>query len=152
MHKVFGVKENAEYIDREGAYLIPVLDNKFGVIKTEKGYFLLGGGFDANESHEECIKRECIEETGYAAVIKEKICSAETYTTHPKLGYFHPIQSYYVGELNEKISEPTETDHILMWFKYEEIKGKMFAEMQSWALEQYVEKLKTNSGGENNEN
>jgi len=28
----------------------------------------------------------------------------------------------------------------------------MFAEMQNWALEQYVEKLKTDSGGENNEN
>lgn len=142
MHKVFGVKENAEYVDREGAYFIPVLDNKFGVIKTYKGYFLLGGGFVGNESHEECIKRECIEETGYAAVIKEKICSAETYTTHPKLGYFHPIQSYYIGELKERVSEPTETDHILMWVKYDDIKGKMFAEMQNWALEQCAERLK----------
>ena len=24
MHKVFGVKENARYFDREGAYIIPV--------------------------------------------------------------------------------------------------------------------------------
>ena len=146
MHKVFGVKENAEYVDREGAYLIPILDNKFGVIKTDKGYFLLGGGLDETESHKECIKRECIEETGYAAVIKEKICSAETYTTHPKSGYFHPIQSYYIGELKEKVSEPTETDHVLMWVKYDDIKGKMFAEMQSWALEQvWNEVMKWNS-------
>lgn len=142
MHKVFGIKEDVVYIDREGAYLIPVLNNKIGVIKTDKGYFLLGGGLDKNESHEECIKRECLEETGYAAAIKEKICSAETYTTHPKLGYFHPIQSYYTGELKEKVSEPKETDHILMWVKYEDIKGKMFAEMQNWALEQCAEKLK----------
>ena len=48
MHKVFGVKEKAEYVDREGAYLIPVDNNKIGVIKTDKGYFLLGGGFDKN--------------------------------------------------------------------------------------------------------
>lgn len=136
MHKVFGVKEKAEYIDRKGAYLIPVHNNKIGVIKTDKGYFLLGGGLDKNESHEDCIKRECIEETGYTVAIKEKICSAETYTTHPKLGYFHPVQSYYVGELKERVSEPIETDHTLIWFKYEEIKGKMFAEMQNWALEQ----------------
>ena len=64
MHKVFGVKEKAEYVDRKGAYLIPVHNNKIGVIKTDKGYFLLGGGLDKNESHEDCIKRECIEETG----------------------------------------------------------------------------------------
>lgn len=152
MHKVFGVKEKAEYLDREGAYLIPVHNNKIGVIKTDKGYFLLGGGFDKNESQEECIKRECLEETGFTAVIQEKICSAETYTTHPKIGYFHPIQSYYIGKLKEKVSEPIETDHILKWVKYDDIKGKMFAEMQNWALEQCAEKLKTNSGGDNNEN
>ncbi|MGN0447609.1 MAG: hypothetical protein ACI4GC_03570, partial [Acutalibacteraceae bacterium] len=79
---------------------------------------------------------------GYTAVIKEKICSAETYTTHPKLGYFHPIQSYYIGELKEKVTKPIETNHALMWFEYEKIKGKMFAEMQNWALEQCAERLK----------
>lgn len=136
MHKVFGIKENAVYLDREGAYLIPVHNNEIAVIKTAKGFFLLGGGLDENESHEDCIKRECIEETDYTAVIKEKICSAETYTTHPELGYFHPVQSYYIGELKEKVSEPIETDHILKWVKYDDIKGKMFAEMQNWALEQ----------------
>ena len=142
MHKVFGGKEKAEYEDREGAYLIPVHNNKIGVIKTDKGYFLIGGGLDKYESHDDCIKRECVEETGYAAVIKEKICSAEAYATHPELGYFHPIQNYYIGALKEKVSEPIETDHILMWLRYEEIKGKMFAEMQNWALEQCVEKCK----------
>lgn len=136
MHKIFGNKENAVYFDREGAYLIPINNGKIGVVKTEKGYFFLGGGLEINESHEDCINRECLEETGYTAVIKEKICSAETYTTHPKLGYFHPVQSYYIGELKEIVSEQTETDHILMWFNYDDIKGKMFAEMQNWALTQ----------------
>lgn len=136
MHKVFGIKESVKYTDRKGAYLIPVHNNKIGVIKTDKGYFLLGGGLDKNETDEKCIKRECLEETGYIVVIKEKICSAEAFTTHPKLGYFHPVQSYYIGELKEKVSEPIETDHSLMWVRYEDIKGKMFAEMQNWALEQ----------------
>lgn len=39
MHKVFGVKEKAEYADREGAYLIPFHNNKIAVIKTDKGFF-----------------------------------------------------------------------------------------------------------------
>ena len=142
MHKVFGTKEDVAYTDRKGAYLIPMQNNKIGVVKTDKGYFLLGGGLDGNESYEECIKRECLEEIGYTVVINEIVCSAETFTTHPKLEYFHPIQSYYIGELKEKVSEPIETDHILMWFKYDDIKGKMFAEMQNWALKQCAEKLK----------
>ena len=142
MHKVFGIKNDSEYWDREGAYIIPVNNNKIGVIKTNKGYFFIGGALYDNENHEECIIRECIEEIGYSVVIKEKICSAEAYTTHPDLGKFHPIQSYYVGELKQRVSEPIEADHILMWFKYEEIKGNMFAEMQNWALEKFAELLK----------
>lgn len=140
MHKVFGIKENAVYLDREGAYLIPINNSKIGVIKTEKGYFFLGGGLETNESHEDCINRECLEETGYTAVIKEKICSAETYTIHPKLGFFHPIQTYYTGNLTNKITEPEEYNHTLMWINYSELKGKMFTEMQNWALEQIFNK------------
>ena len=92
MHKIFGTKEDASYLDREGAYIVPIKDDKIGVIKTPKGYFLLGGGIDKGESHKDAIKRECLEETGYTVNIKQKLCSAEAYTKHPKIGYFHPIQ------------------------------------------------------------
>lgn len=65
MHKVFGTKENINYIDRVGVYLVPMKEGKIGVVKTSKGYFLLGGGLGDDESYEECIKRECLEEVGY---------------------------------------------------------------------------------------
>ena len=58
MHKVFGAKEKAEYTDREGAYLIPFRGNMVGVIQTSKGYFLLGGGVEAGESHSAFINAE----------------------------------------------------------------------------------------------
>ena len=51
-HKVFGTKENVNYIDRLGVYLIPVKEGKIGVVKTSKGYFLFGGVIDNGESHE----------------------------------------------------------------------------------------------------
>ena len=107
-HKVFGIKKNVNYMDREGAYLLPAKDGKVGVVKTSKGYFLLGGGLDSGENHEECIKRECLEEIGYTVSVGNKICSAEMYCEHPSLGYFHPIQTYYVGELLEQVSLPVE--------------------------------------------
>ena len=138
MHKCFGMKENAEYTDREGAYLIPFRGNMVGVIQTSKGYFLLGGGLEAGESHSACINRECIEEAGYLSLVKKQVCSAEAYTTHPTIKYFHPIQTYYYGELLDKVGEPTEDDHRLCWIAYEQLKGKLFVEMQNWALEQAV--------------
>ena len=136
MHKVFGLKENAEYFDREGAYLIAYNDNKIAVALTPKGYFFLGGGLQNGESHFDCIKRECLEEVGYSVLIEGKLCSAETYTTHPKIGHFHPIQTYYLGKLLKKEASAIEKDHTLCWIEYEKLKGKMFSEMQNWALEE----------------
>ena len=142
MHKVFGEKESAEYLDREGAYLIPLCNNQICVIRTDKGYFFIGGGLENGESHMMCIERESIEETGYKPFIKGKLCSAEMYCQHPKIGFFHPIQTYYYGELLEKASLPVEKDHILWWGDLEDLKGKMFVEMQNWALEQLSRNMK----------
>ena len=141
MHKIFGTKEDVIYLDREGAYIIPIRNNHIGVIQTSKGYFFLGGGLENNENHTTCIERECLEETGYNVQIKQKVCSAETYEKHSIIGYFHPIQTYYIGELLENVQTPTEPDHKLIWIEYKKIKGKMFLEMQNWALELCFEYL-----------
>lgn len=141
MHKIFGIIEKVSYTTRIGAYLIPIKDNKIGVIKTSKGYFLIGGGKNTNETDEECIKRECLEEIGCNITIHTKICSAETFTHHDKLGHFHPVQTYYIGIINEQIKEPIEIDHELVWFNYNDIKNKMYVEMQNWAIEQVLKGL-----------
>lgn len=142
MHMVFGNKENKTYFDRKGVYLISLKEDKFAVIRTPKGYFLLGGGIDEDEQDDECIKRECIEEIGYSIVINQFIGSAETYCEHPEIGYFHPIQNYYFGELIEAIKEPIETDHVLEWVPYEKIKNNMFLKMQSWAIDECWKKMR----------
>ena len=136
MHKIFGVKENVRYLDRKGAYLIPIVGEQVGVIKTPKGYFFLGGGLDANESDEVCIKRECMEEAGYEVVVQKQVCSAEMYEKSPIMGYFHPIQTYYLGKLIEQKQKPVEDNHILVWINYSELKGKMYLKIQNWALDQ----------------
>ena len=135
MHRLFGTKENVQYYDREGAYLIPVKGNLVGVVRLPRGYFLLGGGVESGESHKECIERECMEEAGYRVSVGDKVCSAEKYCYYESTGFFHPIQNYYFGTLLSKEAEPIETDHEFMWIEYSEIKGKMFSEMQDWALE-----------------
>lgn len=145
MHMTFGKKENETYIDRKGAYLIAFKDDNTAVIRTSKGYFLPGGGMDENEQDEDCLKRECLEEIGYSVKINEFIGSAEMYCEHPQIGYFHPVQNYYLGELSEKIKEPVETDHVLEWVPYEKIKNNMFSEMQGWAITEcrkYINKRK----------
>ena len=136
MHKIFGIKENVQYLDRKGAYLIPIVGEQVGVIQTPKGYFFLGGGLDENETDEVCIERECMEEAGYEVLVQKQVCSAEMYEKNPKMGYFHPIQTYYLGEMIEQKQKPIEDDHLLVWISYSELKGKMYLKMQNWALDQ----------------
>lgn len=140
MHKVFGNKAPVPYYDRKGAYLIPVKDNKIAVVKTPKGLFFLGGGLENSETDEACIRRECLEEAGITVTIGEKICSAETFTTHPRLGPFHPIQTYYAGEIIKQVQLPLEKDHILLICSFRELDGKLFSEMQNWALREFWKK------------
>lgn len=140
MHKVFGNKAPVPYYDRKGAYLIPVKDNKIAVVKTPKGLFFLGGGLENSETDKACIRRECLEEAGITVTIGEKICSAETFTAHPRLGPFHPIQTYYTGEILKQVQAPLEKDHILLICSFRELEGKLFAEMQNWALREFWKK------------
>ncbi|MCQ2513458.1 MAG: NUDIX domain-containing protein [Lachnospiraceae bacterium] len=135
MHRVFGQKEDVIYRDRKGAYLIPINGEEVGIVETAKGFFFLGGGINERETDKECIIRECMEEAGYKVKITEKVCSAETYCVHPTIGYFHPTQTYYLGELTLKTKEPIEADHLFRWINYNKLKGKMFLEMQNWALD-----------------
>jgi 8-oxo-dGTP diphosphatase len=137
MDIVFGEKiSGVKYHDREGSYLIAIKDNLLASVKTPKGYFLLGGGIEKNESHIDCIKRECIEEIGYDVNIKNYICSAEIYSTHERIGYFHPIQYYYYGEILNKIRKPIEPDHKFEWITLDNIEDKMYVESQAWAVRQ----------------
>ena len=138
--KTFGTKlKDVSYYDRIGAYLICIENKKLAVIRDPQGYFLPGGGIDDNESFEECLKRECIEETGFSVNLDKHICSADTYVLHPKVGYFHPIQHYYNGTLIEKICEPIESDHELEWISIDDIENKMHLEFQIWAIKHYID-------------
>ena len=134
MHKIFGIKNNAEYYTRKGAYIIPVQNGKIAVAKTPKGYFLLGGGLEPGEDEIESIKRECIEEVGCIANIEKLLCTAEAFDVHPRKGFFHPVQSYYTGTISEPVVLPVEKDHELVWLDFDFLHGRMFSQMQNWAI------------------
>lgn len=138
--KTFGSRiDGITYIERQGAYLIAVCDGKLATVRTPKGYLLLGGGIEDKETHVECIRRECLEESGYAVSVGEYICSADTYKLHYRLGYFHPIQYYYQGKILDKVAEPTEADHVFEWLPLEDLERKMYVEQQIWAVKYYIE-------------
>ena len=136
-HRIFGAPEpGALYHTREGAYLIACRARAIALIQTPMGYFLPGGGLEYGEAHEACILRECMEETGWRVSVGKRLCSAESYTRHERIGYFHPVQSYYLGSFLEQICEPIETDHHLVWRACEKAADLMQIGQQGWAVRQ----------------
>lgn len=138
--KTFGTPiKGADYYHRIGAYLVVIHDNMLATIKIAKGHLLPGGGVEGNESHEECILREALEEIGYDVRVDELIASADAWDTHPKAPYFHPIQYYYSGELLDPLFEDGGTDGTrLEWIPISKIDELLFVPMQRFAVRQYL--------------
>lgn len=139
--KIFGEKiENVDYYQRKGVYLISIENNKLAVARYDKGCFLIGGGIEKDEDHLECIKRECIEETGHEVIVEGYVGSAESYYPHNYFGYFNPVQFYYHGKLAKKVCEPLNEGEEFIWIPLEDLEKELVLDFQRWAVKKYLEK------------
>ncbi len=124
-------------MERPGAYAVIEKDGLFAVVKNPKSFFLLGGGIENDETPEEALHREVIEEVGMSIRIDQKIGVAVQYLYVPevdlhicKKGYFYKVT------LLEQVSETSEENHELLWLDEEEVLEKLFHESHRWAIEQ----------------
>ncbi len=124
-------------MERPGAYAVIEKDDLFAVVKNPKSFFLLGGGIENDETPEEALHREVIEEVGMSIRIDQKIGVAVQYLYVPevdlhicKKGYFYKVT------LLEQVSETSEDNHELLWLSEEEALEKLFHESHRWAIKQ----------------
>ncbi|HTS12718.1 MAG TPA: NUDIX domain-containing protein [Candidatus Limnocylindrales bacterium] len=123
-------------VDRPSVYAVARnAGGEIALTRTRKGYFLPGRGVDKGEDLPKALRREILEETGYAAQIGKEIGRASEYvaddderTQYRKVGHF------FEAILTEKIAEPREKDHQLQWCAAEEAAGKLALEFQAWAV------------------
>lgn len=141
IEETFGEKsENKQYKDRIGVYAI-IFDNEKNVatVKIPKGSFLIGGGIIEGETHQECLKRECMEETGYDIEVKNIICKGNRYFyAEQHNSYFYLICYFYLAKFKDKVKEPIESDHELEWVATHKIEEKMFFEHHIWAIKEAI--------------
>jgi 8-oxo-dGTP diphosphatase len=124
------------YVERLSAY--GVILNESGavaLVKTPDGYFLPGGGAHTSETAEEALRREIVEETGYAPVILRDIGIAAqlTYSEDERLHY-RKVGHFFLARFAGKITEQVEADHELIWCSADEALKKMTHEYQAWAV------------------
>jgi 8-oxo-dGTP diphosphatase len=133
----FGKQDPAvAYVERLSAYGV-VRNESFAVavIKTPDGYFLPGGGAHTGETVEEALRREIIEETGYAPEILGNIGIAAQLTyAEDKRAHYRKVGHFFLARFAGKITEPVEADHDLIWCPADEAIRRMTHEYQAWAI------------------
>lgn len=129
------------YTSRPGAYgLIMNEAGSIAIIKTSKGYFLPGGGIEANESEEDCIIRECLEEMGMKIKVLKKI-SENTYffSSTNSNRHLKIIGHFYECQMQNMLDIPSEADHQLIWLKTNEAVTSLYLDNQRQAVKYFLE-------------
>lgn len=140
-----GKEEGKEYIKRPAVYCV-MFDSqkdKIAIIQTRDGkYFLPGGGIENNETHEECIQREALEEIGMDIEMGHFLrCARRYFYSTNEFKYYLNEGYFYLCEAGRQISQPTEEDHLLIWIDPNKAIEHLFHERQSWAVNEALSQL-----------
>lgn len=126
------------YVERLCAYAV-ILDgsNAIALVRTRKGYFLPGGGVEQNESLEDALHREIVEELGFESRILKKLAAGTQYVyDKSKDTYFKKVGHFFLAALTEKVSNPADPDHELLWSSPHESLDLFAQEFHAWAVRQ----------------
>lgn len=138
MIKVFGEKiDGLDYKIRKGVYAVifNITRDKVLTVQNFRGhYFLPGGGIEKDESNQDCLAREMLEETGYKVSIGSFIGDAKRYFQSTKNEPLINEGYFYFAELLDKIQEPIEDDHFIKWIDIDSVQGLLVHEHHCWAV------------------
>ncbi|MDT0172269.1 NUDIX domain-containing protein [Exiguobacterium sp. BRG2] len=141
----FGQKvQNQHYITRSAVYAV-LRDSQTGKIaviqKRDGKLFLPGGGIEDYETHEDCLKREIVEETGMDVEIVDFIGRAnQHFYSQNETAYYLNEGQFYRCDAGQKVQDPIEDDHVLQWIDPADAIKHLFHEHQRWAVQNVLKK------------
>ena len=138
-----GDKFQSKYDFRETCFGIVEVNNKFLIVKKNNQYSLIGGGIEENETFEECLKREFLEETGYEIIgIEELVCIDCFWLAANKYPMESKANIYIVKvDLNNN-SDPLENDCLPCFVSEEEILDLIPLPYHKEAMKYYFKKIR----------
>jgi len=141
IEKTFGNRlSNIEYAKRPGTYGVAFRQRgssliEVALIDTPRGRFLPGGGIETGEDHVTCLKREFIEESGFAIAVGAFIgVSRELGLTPRSKRYVELIGHFYLVDILDHLGGQVEKDHELIWVAVEEGLQSLRLSYQSYAV------------------
>ncbi|MGA4719510.1 NUDIX domain-containing protein [Fictibacillus nanhaiensis] len=129
------VMKDVTYRKRESVYAIVWDENKNIAVMIQNGKaFLPGGGIETGEDHEVCLKRECIEETGFTFQMEQFVGHAKQYFQTSQGEHLMNDGYFYTGSFGKDTNEPLDQDHELVWMNVDQAEKLLFHSSHVWAL------------------
>ena len=102
--------------------------------------FLPGGEIEGEETKEEAIVRELIEEMGIVAEISSYLGEADEYFySNYRATYYYNPGYFFVADSWKRIGEPTEKTNKIWWVSPQEALVKLKRGSHRWAVERWIE-------------
>ncbi|EOH96254.1 NUDIX hydrolase [Enterococcus pallens] len=144
MKPIFGVKEaEKEYQARYAAYVIISNDkNEIALVQAPNGaYFLPGGEIEGNETKEEAIDREMLEELGFRITLADYLGEAceYFYSRHRDTYFYNPGYFFVAGDW-QKVGEPLEVGSRSIWVVPEKGIELLKRGSHQWAVKEWLTK------------
>lgn len=133
--------EDKKYDFRETCFGICLKDNKMTLVKKKEQFSFIGGGIEKGETHEECLKREFIEESGYEIVNIEPFVTIDCFWLAAGKWPLESLANFYIVELGNKVCEPTEEVHIVEEVELDKVNELLPLPYHKKALELFIEQL-----------
>ena len=134
---VFGVRiAGCRYSVRPSAYaLLRDDEGRIAVVRAARGWFLPGGGIEANEDAEHAVERETREECGLV-IEPRRIVGTATEIVHSPAGHSGlEKESVFVEAVVVGRTTPTEPDHELVWTSSAEAIARLSLKSHRWAVQ-----------------
>lgn len=136
---ILGVKKaNIKYDFRETCFGIVYKNDKFYVTKKNGEISLIGGGVEPNETHEETLKREFIEESGLTITNIKEFITIDCYWITRNNDDMNSLANFYIVEVSDHIIDATEKESKLVILEKTELKDKLPLPYQKEAINLFL--------------
>ena len=136
------VPAGVKVVRRPSAYaIVPGDDGLLAVVRTTKGWFLIGGGIEPGESPAEAVVREGREECGVALEPGALLGQAnEIVRSETEDEWFEKRCTFLAATVRATGLECDEDDHTLVWLAPAAAVGALVHESHRWAVERWMER------------
>ena len=137
---------NIKYGFRETCFGICEKNGKMLIVKKDNQYSLIGGGIEENESKQDCLKREFLEEAGLEIKSVKELVTIDCFWLAGGKWPLESVANIFIVEVEKEHFAPLEEGHILQKIDTENVLNLLPLPYHKKALEYYFEQQKNQIG------